>query len=71
MSEKAVNELTYAEASQELERIVAELEAGNLELEQSLAAYKRGKEISENLAKRLQEAEKEIEKTTATQEEME
>ena len=71
MSEKAVQELTYAEASQELERIVAELEAGNLELEQSLAAYKRGKEIAENLAKRLQEAEKEIEKTTATQEEME
>lgn len=71
MSEKAVQELTYAEASQELERIVAELEAGNLELEQSLAAYKRGKEIAENLAKRLQEAEKEIEKATATQEGME
>lgn len=61
MAEKKIQELTYAEATQELEAIVCQLEAGNLELEDSLAYYKRGNELVKELSARLQAAKDSVE----------
>ncbi|WP_022881361.1 exodeoxyribonuclease VII small subunit [Gryllotalpicola ginsengisoli] len=46
-----VAELTYEQARDELVRVVAELEQGNVSLEQSLALWERG----EALARRCEE----------------
>lgn len=58
---KPVDELSFKEASIELETIVRSLESGELELEQSLEKYKRGVELMTSLRKRLSEAEQKVE----------
>lgn len=61
MSEmKNVDELTYKEASQELERIIRSLESGDMELEESLESYTRGVELLKSLRSRLAEAEQKV-----------
>lgn len=55
-----VDQLTFKQASIELEKIVSALEAGNLELEEALAAYARGVELLASLRKRLAEAEQQV-----------
>ncbi len=45
----------------ELERIVAQLEAGDLPLEQSLELFERGVRLSRECQKRLDEAERKVE----------
>ena len=55
--QKKVEELTYKEASQELERIIRSLESGDMELEESLESYTRGVELLKSLRSRLSEAE--------------
>lgn len=57
---KAVEELTYKEASQELERIIRALESGDLELEQSLESYTRGVALVKSLRERLDHAEQQV-----------
>ena len=42
---KNVEELTYKEASTELELIIRSLESGDMELEESLESYTRGVEL--------------------------
>ena len=54
--QKKVEELTYKEASQELERIIRSLESGDMELEESLESYTRGVELLKSLRSRLSEA---------------
>ena len=56
----AVDELTYKEASQELERIVRALESGDMELEESLESYTRGVELIKSLRTRLATAEQQV-----------
>ena len=58
--QKKVEELTYKEASQELERIIRSLESGDMELEESLESYTRGVELLKNLRSRLSEAEQKV-----------
>ena len=58
--QKKVEELTYKEASQELERIIRSLESGDLELEESLESYTRGVELLKSLRSRLSEAEQKV-----------
>ena len=53
---KPVDELTYKEASQELERIIRSLESGDMELEESLESYSRGVELLKSLRSRLADA---------------
>ncbi|MCI7730966.1 exodeoxyribonuclease VII small subunit [Enorma burkinafasonensis] len=57
---KAVEELTYKEASQELERIIRALESGEMELEESLESYTRGVELLKSLRARLADAEQKV-----------
>ena len=51
---------TFESALGELEKIVAGMEAGQLPLEQSLAAYKRGAELLKYCQTALQDAQREV-----------
>ena len=53
-------ELTFEEAIEDLEKIVTELENGNLPLDKSVENFKKGMELSNYCSKLLDEAEKTI-----------
>ena len=55
-----VDEMTFKEASVELETIVRALEKGDLELEESLERYGRGVELLASLRERLASAEQRV-----------
>ncbi len=57
---KNVEELTYKEASTELELIIRSLESGDMELEESLESYTRGVELLKSLRGRLAAAEQKV-----------
>ena len=57
---KAIEEMTFKEASVELEQIVRSLEAGDLELEEALKRYQRGVELLASLRERLADAEQKV-----------
>lgn len=50
----------FEAAIAELENIVSQMEAGNLPLEQSLSAYKRGAELLQVCQKSLAEVEQQV-----------
>jgi exodeoxyribonuclease VII small subunit len=56
-TEPAIASLTFDEALAELQRTVAELEAGGQPLERSIALYERGVALHERCAALLGEAE--------------
>ena len=60
VEQKNVDELSYKEASQELELIIRALESGDLELEESLEKYTRGVELLKSLRARLAAAEQKV-----------
>lgn len=60
MFDKNIEEMTFKEASIELEQIVRSLEAGDLELEESLERYGRGVELLRSLRARLNDAEQKV-----------
>ncbi len=51
---------SFEAALAEIENIVAAMEAGQLPLEQSLTAYKRGAELLQYCQARLQEAQQQV-----------
>ena len=51
---------SFEAASAELENIVAAMEAGQMTLEASLAAYKRGAELLQYCQKQLQDAQQQV-----------
>lgn len=57
---RKVEDMTFKEASVELEMIVRALEAGDLELEDSLERYGRGVELLASLRERLAKAEQRV-----------
>lgn len=57
---RKVEDLSFKEASVELEQIVRSLEAGDLELEESLERYSRGVELLKSLRERLANAEQKV-----------
>ena len=57
---KHIDEMTFREASTELEQIVRLLEAGDLELEEALSEYGRGVDLLKSLRQRLAEAEQRV-----------
>ena len=57
---RPVEELTYKEASRELELIICNLESGDLELEDSLEGYARGVELLKSLRTRLAYAQQKV-----------
>jgi len=56
-TERSIAELTFDDALAELQRTVAELEAGGQPLERSIALYERGVALHERCAALLGEAE--------------
>lgn len=60
MSGKAHKTLSFETAMAELEKLVAEMESGNLALDDSLAAYKRGAELSAFCRSRLDDAQQQV-----------
>ncbi len=64
MTEKAdlrpIDDMTYQQASAELEGIIRSLESNQLELEESLAQYQRGVELLAALRQRLATAEQRV-----------
>ena len=60
MTGKSQKPAGYEAAMAELEQIVADMEAGKLSLEQSLAAYKRGAELLAFCRGRLEDAEQQV-----------
>lgn len=59
-SGKSQDPATFESALSELEKIVAGMEAGQLPLEQSLAAYKRGAELLKYCQTSLQDAQRQV-----------
>ncbi|HNQ04833.1 MAG TPA: exodeoxyribonuclease VII small subunit [Thiobacillaceae bacterium] len=57
---QAVQPKDFEAAIQELEQVVTDMESGRLSLEASLAAYKRGMELSAYCQKTLEEAELQV-----------
>ena len=57
---KKIEDMTFKEASVELEQIVRSLESGDLELEESLERYGRGVELLKSLRERLSSAEQRV-----------
>ncbi len=57
---REVDEMTFRDASMELEQIVRSLEAGDLELEVALERYARGVELLSSLRARLSDAEQRV-----------
>jgi exodeoxyribonuclease VII small subunit len=51
---------SFEEAMEELEQLVARMEAGELPLEASLAAYQRGSELVKYCAAQLERVEKQV-----------
>jgi exodeoxyribonuclease VII small subunit len=59
-SAKAQTNPTFETALAELENIVTSMEAGQMPLEQSLAAYKRGAELLKFCQSALQDAQQQV-----------
>jgi exodeoxyribonuclease VII small subunit len=61
MPEEKTSSLSFEGSLEELERIVKELEKGDLPLEQSLALFESGMRLSAECKRQLEEAESRIE----------
>jgi exodeoxyribonuclease VII small subunit len=62
MSGDEIASLSFEQALAELERIVAELESGKTDLEQSIGAYERGALLKAHCESKLKEAQLRVEK---------
>lgn len=68
MGDKAVEELSFEEALQELEAVVGRLERGEVALEESIALYERGAALRARCEAKLAEAEEKVAKITLSPE---
>lgn len=59
---KAVDQLSFEEALEELRRLVSGLESGEGKLDQAIEAYERGAQLKAHCEKKLAEAKAKIEK---------
>ena len=62
VSEKNVQKLSYEQAMQELQAIVEKMRAGDLTLEESVKAYRRGKALSDRCEALLTQASQVVQK---------
>ena len=60
MSETPVEDMTFEQAMAELERVVGQLESGNVPLEQSIALYERGAALKARCEAKLKDAEEKV-----------
>jgi exodeoxyribonuclease VII small subunit len=61
-AQKPVTELTFEQALDELDALVRRMEAGDMALDDSIAAYRRGAELAKFCQAKLAAAEQEIKK---------
>ncbi len=64
MSDTDISSLSFEKALALLEEIVAKLEGGKVDLEESINIYTRGEALKKHCEKKLKEAEARIEKIT-------
>ena len=64
MANDDISALSFEKALAALEDIVARLEAGKVDLEESIKIYERGESLRTHCEKKLKEAEARIEKIT-------
>ncbi len=60
MSDTPIYEMTFEQAMSELERIVTELERGDVPLEDSISLYEKGAELKKRCETKLKEAEQKV-----------
>ncbi len=60
MAAKLHKALSFEAALAELEQVVADMEAGKLSLEDSLAAYQRGADLLQQCRGRLEDAQQQV-----------
>ncbi|HMC13280.1 MAG TPA: exodeoxyribonuclease VII small subunit [Gallionellaceae bacterium] len=60
MAGKSQKALSFEAALAELEKVVADMEAGKLSLEESLTAYQRGAELLQQCRGRLEDAQQQV-----------
>lgn len=59
---KAAEKLGFEEAIEQLEKIVEQLESGELSLEESIKSFEKGIELSKLCRKKLEKAEERVKK---------
>ena len=62
MSDTPIKDMSFEAALSELEGIVAKLEGGSAELEQSIAIYQRGAKLKAHCEGKLRDAQLKVEK---------
>jgi exodeoxyribonuclease VII small subunit len=67
MADKPVSEMTFEEAMAALETVVAQLERGDVALEDSIALYERGAALKAHCADKLKQAEAKVELIRASE----
>ena len=68
MTDTPVSEMTFEQAMSELERIVTELERGDVPLEDSISLYEKGAELKKRCETKLKEAEQKVAAITLDEE---
>lgn len=64
MSEAPISEMSFEQAMAELERVVSQLEGGNVPLDQSIALYTRGADLKKHCEAKLRAAEEKVSQIT-------
>lgn len=62
---KPVDQMSFEEAMAELERVVGQLERGDVPLDQSIALYERGAQLKARCEEKLKAAEEKVEQIRA------
>ena len=60
MKDIPISEMTFEQAMSELERIVTQLERGDVPLEDSISLYEKGAELKKRCETKLKEAEQKV-----------
>ena len=60
MTQTSVDEMSFEDAMRELEKVVGDLERGDVPLEQSIALYERGAQLKQRCQTKLKEAEEKV-----------
>ena len=60
MTDTPIEEMSFEDAMRELEKVVSDLERGDVPLEQSIALYERGAQLKQRCQTKLKEAEEKV-----------
>ena len=68
MTDTPISQMTFEQAMSELERIVTQLEKGDVPLEDSISLYEKGAELKKRCETKLKEAEQKVAAITLDEE---